>query len=90
MTKKTEQYLVCDICGRKGAETWMVGNPEGERCRVDLCPRCDDPVRKAFVAGRRQVTGPMGHEALELTTDYSPVEKQHVYQWQKANEQRNG
>ncbi len=88
MAKRTEIKQICDLCGRGPAQTWMVGQPDGQRCRVDLCVRCDDPIRKAFIAGRRTMTGPMGAEAVPFVEDYSPQEKSNVRQWHNAQEQR--
>lgn len=73
MATRHQRYQVCDICGRDEAETWAITTPEGERARVDLCPRCDDPTRKAFIAGRRSgPSGPQGADTIEVRNDYTP------------------
>lgn len=92
--------MFCDICGRAPAATWLVGTPDDQKARVDLCTRCDDPARKMFVAGRRTQNGPQGAETIELTEDYSPPplptkpvdikEPEPVYQWTAAREKAEG
>lgn len=89
MAKRVEVQLACDICGRNGAHQWLIGNPQGERAKVDLCSRCDDPCRKAFVAGRRSATGPQGADAIEIISDYKPAARQEpVVPWSSAKEKR--
>lgn len=78
--KRTQQYLICDVCGKNRATTWTIGTPQGEKARVDLCSRCDDPVRKAFIAGRKSHVGPVGADAVVVTHDYD--------QWKRAQEER--
>lgn len=74
--KRHETYQICDICGRGEAETWTIGTPEAERARVDLCPRCDDPVRKAFIAGRKSgPSGPQGADTIEVSNNYEPSQQ---------------
>ncbi len=69
MAKRQEIFLQCDQCGRKGAHTWRLVTPESESCKIDLCSRCDDPLRRAFIAGRKGAAGPVGVEGIKVTTE---------------------
>jgi hypothetical protein len=90
VVEKREVKTVCDVCGRTGAHTWLVGTPEGERARVDLCARCDDDMRKAFVAGRRQGRlEAQGAETIPIeASDYTPSPQMRKSQWYSAQEKR--
>lgn len=91
MSRRHETYSVCDVCGRKGAETWQVRSPAKEQVHVDLCTKCDDPVRKAWVAGRRTATGPTGLDTVPVVEDPTAEadEPHSIYTWVKAQEKRN-
>lgn len=97
MVKYTESYLSCDICGKQGAETWLIGNPESERAKVDLCSVCERPVRKAFIAGRKSgLVGPQGADVIHSVVfeDYTPSPQALILPnddaWNAAKERRDG
>lgn len=97
MSKRTETKVNCDVCGRDGAKTWLVGTPHNERAKVDLCPSCGRPLQKAFVAGRRQGReGPIGADAIEnfVVEDYQPSPQAQIVapgsvEWNNAQEKRH-
>jgi hypothetical protein len=82
VARRQEMFLQCDQCGRKGAETWKIVTPQSESCKVDLCSRCDDYLRKAFIAGRKGASGPVGVEAIKVTSE------EEFASWRRAQERK--
>lgn len=65
MVRKTRVEYQCDLCSRADASTWLIQTPDGDRARVDLCPKHAEPLTRAFRAGRRHVAGAQGVDRLD-------------------------